>query len=77
MWNVIEDFVDKFGQASSNVGKYWITMFNVLRYTDFFSVSTVQLYAEIRPPPTGAEIRPFLSGLYYHSGYFMLFYVHI
>ena len=28
----------------------------------------VQWYAGIRPPPIGAGIRPFLSGLYYHPG---------
>ena len=31
MWNVIEDFVANFGNSTTTVGKYWITMFNVLR----------------------------------------------
>ena len=32
------------------------------------SNTVVQWYAGVRPPPTCAGIRPFLSGLYYHPG---------
>ena len=39
MWNVIEDFIDKFGSSASNVGRYWITIFNVLRLMFLFSIA--------------------------------------
>ena len=34
MWNIIESFVDQYGSSVNNVGKYWITMFNVLRLVE-------------------------------------------
>jgi len=39
MWNVIEDFVANFGNSTTTVGKYWITMFNVLRLMFLFSIA--------------------------------------
>jgi len=38
MWNIIESFVDQYGSSVNNVGKYWITMFNVLRLMFLFSI---------------------------------------
>ena len=31
MWNIVSKFVNDFGSSTTEVGKYWITMFNVLR----------------------------------------------
>ena len=31
LWNIVSKFVNDFGSSTTEVGKYWITMFNVLR----------------------------------------------
>lgn len=42
MWNVIEDLLERYGDSlgrASNVGKYWISMFNVLRFMFLMSIA--------------------------------------
>jgi len=42
MWNVIEDLVTRYGESlgrASNVGKYWISMFNVVRFMFLLSIA--------------------------------------
>lgn len=42
MWNVVEDLLSRYGDSlgrASNVGKYWISMFNVLRFMFLMSIA--------------------------------------
>lgn len=39
MWNIVSKFVNDFGSSTTEVGKYWITMFNVLRLMFLFSIA--------------------------------------
>lgn len=43
MWNVIEDLLSRYGNSlgrASNVGKYWISMFNVVRFMFLLSIGS-------------------------------------
>lgn len=42
MWNVVEDLLTRYGDSlgrASNVGKYWISMFNVVRFMFLLSIA--------------------------------------
>merc|ERR1712243_529787 len=37
-WHVVEKYLEEFGKHSTLIGKYWITMFLVLRLLILFSI---------------------------------------